>query len=344
SARDTFSDRAFTGAGQTFRVTFEPGTEISNASIEFSEPYIFDQPYSNTDEAYYRTYIREHWDESRAGGRVTFGKRINYIWSTSVGVRGEDVNVSSIENYYPLYDRISVINPITGQPNINPATGAAITQPRSPRAPEIIALAGHNVLSSAQFQLRRDTTNHGPLTYKGTDTIFGYEYAGALGGDFHFHKFTLGYDAYQPVFEDLLDRKTVLSFHVESGYITDNAPFFERFYGGGIGSIRGFSYRGVSPRAGRENDPVGGNFNLVGTLELNYPIYGENLRGVIFSDAGTVEPDVRIHTIRASVGAGVRLVLPFFGQAPLALDFAVPIFKAPEDETQFFSFSFGKSF
>src|SRR5207302_7211536 len=138
---------------------------------------------------------------------------------------------------------ISVINPVTGQPAINPETGAAITQPRSPRAPDVLALAGHNTLTSMQFQLRRDTTNHGPLSFKGSDTIFGYEYAGALGGDFHFHKFTLGYEKYQTVYEDLLDRKTVLGMHLETGYITQVAPFFERFYGGGIGSIRGFAYR-----------------------------------------------------------------------------------------------------
>ena len=42
-------ERAFAGAGQTFRITFNPGTEVTNASILFSEPYVFDLAYSNTD-------------------------------------------------------------------------------------------------------------------------------------------------------------------------------------------------------------------------------------------------------------------------------------------------------
>ncbi len=67
SARDILSDRAFTGAGQTLRLNFEPGTEVTNASILFAEPYIFDLPYSNSDEAYYQSYIREHWDEQCGG-------------------------------------------------------------------------------------------------------------------------------------------------------------------------------------------------------------------------------------------------------------------------------------
>ena len=54
------------------------------------------------------------------------------------------------------------------------------------------------------------------------------------------------------MYEDLLDRKTVLGLHVNAGFIPiGNSVFFERFYGGGIGSIRGFRFRGVSPRGGR---------------------------------------------------------------------------------------------
>ena len=81
--------------------------------------------------------------------------------------------------------------------------------------------------------------------------------------------------------EDLLERKTILSYRADAGYITGgDAPFFERFYGGGLGSIRGFRYRGISPRSGPEDDPIGGNFSLTGSVELNFPIASELLRGV----------------------------------------------------------------
>ena len=39
-----------------------------------------------------------------------------------------------------------------------------------------------------------------------------------------------------------------------------------------------------------------------------------------------------------SVGAGIRLKVPFLGQAPFAFDFAVPIVKEDDDETRLFSF------
>jgi len=68
------------------------------------------------------------------------------------------------------------------------------------------------------------------------------------------------------------------------------------------------------------------------------------LRGVVFSDAGTVEREVEVTTIRSSIGAGFRLILPILGnQMPLAVDFAYPMTKTRQDDTQVISFSFGYS-
>src|SRR5581483_8939988 len=102
-------------------------------------------------------------------------------------------------------------------------------------------------------------------------------------------------------------------------------------------------YRGVSPRDGPAEDRVGGDFSLVGTAQVSFPLVGDDFRWVIFSDVGTVEPDVEIGTIRSSIGAGLRLTLPILGRIPIALDFAIPISKNSQDDTQFFSFSLGIS-
>ncbi len=307
---DIFSDRAFTGAGQTFRASFEPGTKQTNAGIRFAEPWLFDQPYSFSNDVYLRNRVREHYDDQRIGDRVTFGKRFNYQWSALMFLRGESVKINHIDL---------------------PAS----------RAPEILAARGSSVLTSVGLSLRRDTTNPGVLPYQGSVASAGVEAYGLLGGDYHFQKFTLGWDFYQTLHEDLTDRKTVLGLHANAGYITGDSVFFERFYGGGIGNVRGFQYRGISPRGGKAQDPIGGDFSLNGTVELGFPLVGENIRGVVFSDAGTVERDVRISTMRLSIGAGIRLVLPFLGQTPLALDFAVPLVRDSQDEEQLISFSFG---
>jgi outer membrane protein insertion porin family len=209
------------------------------------------------------------------------------------------------------------------------------------RAPEIIEDRGHNTVTSVSLTFRRDTTNRGAIPSKGSIAQFGWESVGALGGQFQFQKITASLNKYYSLSEDLLERKTVLGLHVDSGYIYNDAPFFERFYAGGIGSIRGFQFRGVSPRAGLAQDAIGGDFSLVGSAEVSFPLAGDSLRGVVFTDAGTVEPDIRIHTLRTSIGAGIRLVIPILGPAPIAVDFAYPLTKDDEDETQIVSFSFG---
>ena len=308
--RDILSDHSFTGAGQTLRLNFSPGTIASDASASFFEPYLFDLPYSFGEEIYLTDRIREHYDDRRVGDTVTFGKRFDYVWSASTSLRLDRVSVRAVED-------------------------------KKYRPEEILAEQGHHLLTSAGLQIRRDTTNPGPFPYKGTVTTFGYELYGALGGDYNFHKLRLNWDGYQTVYTDLLDRRTVLRLSGFAGYINGRSTFLERFYEGGIGSVRGFRFRGVSPRSGLGDDPVGGDFAFTGTAELNFPIYQETLRGVIFTDVGDVESDVRFGTIRASVGSGIRLVLPFLGQTPIAIDFGVPLNSNHHDDRQLISFSLG---
>jgi outer membrane protein insertion porin family len=271
---------------------------------------------------------------------IGFGKQINNKWSTSIKFQAEDVYIGGITDYYPLSESEDVISPVTRLPIVNP-DGRTDTEIRSERAPEIIADAGHNVVTNIGWTIQRDDTNPGPLTYRGTRASFQYQYYGAMGGDYHFSKFTAGFDSYSTLATDALDHKWVLNLHTDAGYITPDAPFFERFYGGGRGSIRGFAYRGVSPRDGRASDPVGGNFVLMGSAELSFPLYGDNFRGVVFTDLGTVEPDIRIHTIRESVGAGLRVVIPILSPVPLAFDVAFPVLKGPQDNSEIFSFGVG---
>jgi outer membrane protein insertion porin family len=334
---DLLSDRAFTGAGQELRVNFQPGTQVTSASVLFAEPYLFDLPYSDSNEAYYRQFIREGWYEQHAGATVTLGKQFDYVYSGAVTLQAEDVKIGDVQDYFPLSDKVNVIDPVTHEPRLN-GKGDPQRQLRSIRAPDVLEYNGHNFVTDVGLTLRRDTTNHGPLQYEGSSAKLSYEYYGGLGGEFHFHEFNVGLDKYLTLSRDLLDRRTVLALHGSVNYITPGAPFFERFYGGGIGDVRGFAYRGIGPRAGRDQDPIGGDFNFVQTTEVSFPVYGDNLRGVIFNDLGTVEPDIRIHTIRDSVGVGVRVVIPFISRVPLAFDLGFPVKKADQDIRQVFSF------
>jgi outer membrane protein assembly complex protein YaeT len=310
SLADLRSDRSLVGAGQTLRLSFEPGTTATNASIRFVEPWILDQPYSFTLDAYLRTRRREVYDDNRIGGRVALGHRFTDVWSGSVAVRGENIQIDNIHD-----------EPV--------------------RAFEILEEDGSHNLTSLALTLRRDTTTGGALPSKGNSLQGTWESVGALGGDYTFQKFTISADQYYTLYEDLVDRKTILSLHADAGYIAGSAPFFERFYGGGINSIRGFAFRGVTPRSGPDDDRVGGEFSITGSAEVSFPLVEELLRGVVFVDAGMVEKDFEFGTLRSSVGTGLRITLPVLGQVPIAIDFALPITQESKDDTQIISFSLG---
>jgi outer membrane protein insertion porin family len=146
-----------------------------------------------------------------------------------------------------------------------------------------------------------------------------------------------------------MDRPYVVSGRVKFGQMVGTAPVYEKFYGGGMGSIRGFEYRGISPRGtnanGTSNDgEIGGDMSFFAGVEYNMPIYKESHRGVVFLDTGTVESDFEITTYRISFGVGLRVTIPMFGPVPMAIDFGFPLVKASEDDTQVFSFSLGWTF
>ncbi|MFN0168997.1 MAG: BamA/TamA family outer membrane protein [Bryobacteraceae bacterium] len=109
-------------------------------------------------------------------------------------------------------------------------------------------------------------------------------------------------------------------------------PIAERFFSGGANSHRGFPENQAGPRDLDTGFPLGGRALLMNNLEMRFPLAGENLRGVLFHDAGNVYSRFGDISIRArqrdvtdfdymahAVGFGVRYRTPI---GPVRLDFA----------------------
>lgn len=316
--RDTkefFKGRSFKGAGQTLRLTVEPGTELNRGRIEFREPYLFDKDLGFGLGAYLFERGRPEYDERRIGFYTSFDKRFREgplkDWSAEAAFKFEQVKISGL---------------------------------KWNSADEIKDDAGNSWLTSVKGTLVRDKTDSRWLPSEGNRLQVAWEQFGALGGDYSFSKLTGSFDQYWTVKKDVFDRKHIVAAGGSFGQIFGDAPVFEKYYGGGIGSVRGFEYRGISPRAGWREDRVGGDFTLLVNSEYSFPLIGKTLRGVTFLDMGTVEPDFGIHSWRAAVGVGARLYIQYFGPIPLSFDLAFPISKDSQDDTQIFSFSFGTTF
>jgi outer membrane protein insertion porin family len=89
---------------------------------------------------------------------------------------------------------------------------------------------------------------------------------------------------------------------------------------------------------------VGGNFELLASVEYLFPITADDMvRGVLFCDTGTVEPTISnmSNRYRVAPGFGLRICVPAMGPAPIALDFAFPVSWQPGDQSELFSFFVG---
>jgi outer membrane protein assembly factor BamA len=67
-----------------------------------------------------------------------------------------------------------------------------------------------------------------------------------------------------------------------------DVPFPERFFAGGVTSHRGFPDNQAGPRDSLTGFPVGGKALLMHNTELRFPLLGDNVRGVLFHDAGNI--------------------------------------------------------
>jgi len=71
---------------------------------------------------------------------------------------------------------------------------------------------------------------------------------------------------------------------------SDSVPFYERYYLGGLYSLRGYEYRSVSPRDPGYDEPVGGDTFWFGSVEYSIPIVSQ-VRFAVFYDIGDVQAD-----------------------------------------------------
>jgi outer membrane protein insertion porin family len=118
-------------------------------------------------------------------------------------------------------------------------------------------------------------------------------------------------------------------------------PIFERFFAGGSGSIRGFDFRGVSPIDPTTKEQIGGNNLILMGVEETFPIIKKFLNGAVFLDVGKADNSLGLRRMRASIGAGLRITLPFFGRMSIGLDFGIPLRKEKGDETKFIGINIG---
>jgi outer membrane protein insertion porin family len=313
SFEEFVTGRAFRGAGQQFNMAFRPGTEIFQYVVSFSEPRLWDSPYSLRLSANLFRRVYSSHDEERASLGFGFGRQLGDLWRISLNGRLEQIELTDIDAFAPT---------------------------------AVFADAGPNVLTGLGISLVRSTIGTIVRPGSGSRLELAVEQVGAMGGDFTFTSLSGEYTVYLTIYEDFLGRKSTLKLNTRAQYILgdDDAPIYERFYLGGR-SFRGFDFRTISPKGIRADngmastDPIGGQWLFFAGAQYEHPIFQESMAAVVFIDSGTVTDEVGFGDYRVAAGAGIRLYIPQLSQAPLAFDFAIPLLKLDSDETRIFSFS-----
>jgi outer membrane protein insertion porin family len=299
---DLFNPPYFRGGGQKLRVTAQLGTRRKDFQISFTEPWFLDRRLALGTDLYYRefNFFSDLYDLSQIGGRLSLTKALGSEFLIGgLSYTLEEVGISDVSEQAPLVIR---------------------QEPRS------------QLISKFGTSLAYDTRNRAwGLPDRGQRTELLTELAGPFAGEVDFYKLELRSFWYFPGFFD----QHVFEVGGEIGVVdtwgrSDRVPLFDRFFLGGISSLRGYRYHAVGPRI--EGEPIGGNTMWVGTAEYSLPVIPnfERLRFAVFYDIGNVyqkaysfNPDGDRHFYNDNWGLGIRLNIPRLG--PLRLDYGIPI-------------------
>ena len=167
-----------------------------------------------------------------------------------------------------------------------------------------------------------------------------------MGGDTRYLRANYQFQQYIP-----LNKQFTVAFNTDVGWGKGLGgrpfPVFKNFFGGGLGSVRGFE-QGTLGSRDITGAFIGGPKKLALNAELLAPFPGagndRTLRVFGFFDAGNVYGEtekVDLGTLRASVGVGLSWLSPV---GPLRIAYANPVRKYAGDKIQKIQFQIGTSF
>ena len=345
------------GYGHQFVISGNMGSRYRNSTVSWTDPYLLDTHLTLGVEVFDWRFAFEDFDRGGTGGGVRLFYPIDELGlKTLWGFPLDDVDVGM--QYQWEKSKINNFEPI---------------------APDAVrAEKGTQTTSRITPTIRRNTLNNPMDPTAGSYQQINFSQAG-LGGDATYSKAELQAQFFFPVYRNPRFGQLTWMSNNFFGYgvgdidftdepviggeaekiLEDDLPLFDRYFPGGLHSIRGFGERSLGPRrpvtvlindreapngirAETYHRPIGGSQQLTFQNELRFPIVKQlNLRGAVFSDIGnafTAEQGVDLGDLRYSVGAGIRWKSPF---GPIRIDLAKALNAKKNERTSNIHFSFG---
>ncbi len=273
-ASGSIQERNLLGYGATLDLKVNIGSKSKRFNLDLVEPWLFDIPLSAGVGLYKWDFDYDTYEKESTGGSVKAG----YPVFTDTRL--------FLKYYYDIAD----------VDNIDEDAAQSIKE-----------LEGKNVTSAVVSTLHYDSRNRYFYTTSGQDHRVAIEYAG-IGGDIKFIKYTGELGVYFPLFKGLVG-----FLHTEGGYVTEHSngllPDYQKFYLGGIHSLRGFGWRDISA-TDEAGDEIGGNKYVQLNAEIHIPLLEEQgILGVLFYDTGNVfgeDESIDMGNLRRTAGYGIR--------------------------------------
>lgn len=312
-ASGEITQRNLLGTGLILSLRAYLGDESSRYSVSFTEPSLLDTFLSAGVDLYDWEKEYSSFTKDATGGKLRFGYPFGAWSNLYFSYMYEDATVTDID------DNASLV---------------------------VKDQEGRHVKGSILVSPTRDTTDHPFLPTKGSVNTLSVEYASSfLGGDSEFLSVVGESGWYTPLFW-----KFVGHIRGKGGVIAvtedeEDIPIYERFFLGGINSIRAFDFADVGPKDPATGDVIGGlKFGLV-NLELLFPIVEKmGIRGLVFFDAGNAfadDEDFDVSEFRTAAGLGVRWNSPM---GPLRIEWGYNLDPEPGEDDYNWQFSMGAFF
>jgi outer membrane protein insertion porin family len=314
---DLFHPPYFTGGGQKVRLRMTLGTERQDYELFFTEPWFMGRKLALDVYLFHHQYNYASpsgiYDETRTGGKVSLTRALGSDFLIgSVSYTAEQVGIDlrsgwhGWENTFPVHTPPNVPNDILDQ------VGDSFYQ----RLGSSLAYDTRNSVKLPNRGQRSEVDaemSFGPTLFYKLEAKSAWYFPGLFTG----HVLELG-------------GRTGVAKSIQGG----ETPFYDRYYLGGLYSLRGFGYREVAPRepetpAVTTTEPIGGDTYWFGSAEYSLPIIekdgGVSLRFALFYDIGSVRRDSYSYALDYldNWGLGMRLNIPKLG--PLRLDYGIPI-------------------
>jgi outer membrane protein insertion porin family len=283
----SISDRNLFGLGYSGQLRANVGSESRDFRLSLTDPYFLGYPLSAGIDLYNeRVELFSTYSYKVVGGDLRFGKELTENIRGGITYTLENVDVF----------------------DVSPEASQPIKDQEGKRTTSAITL---------DFALDTRDDYYAP-SRGGRHTFYVRNAGGILGGDNYFVKSLLETSWFFP-----LPLNLVLNLRGKFGFVEPyggkEAPLYEKFFVGGLYTLRGFEYGRAGPIDPKTNDPLGANKMVVFNSELMFPLSREiGLKGAVFFDMGKGFDHVSDLTpLRTGAGVGIRWFSPF---GPIHID------------------------